>query len=145
LYNIITTIIKECRVSFLKEDISNLRLVNKDFANIIPKVLCWLQVNFTPLQDPRLGYEQKDHIDPYRVEMERSNDSLWIRSWQICMLLVGRIYRPISGRSSYPRCNLRSRHIRQLWPYKTNIARWLSCSTYLRGTIKQQVRVHISW
>ncbi len=69
LYNIITTFIKECRVSFSKEDISNLCLVNKDFANIVPKVLCWLQVGFTPLQDPCLGYEQRDHINPYRVEM----------------------------------------------------------------------------
>jgi hypothetical protein len=55
LYNIITTIIKECRVSFLKEDISNLRLVNKDFANIVPKVFRWLRVDFTSLRDPRLG------------------------------------------------------------------------------------------
>ncbi len=69
LYNIITTIIKECRVSFLKEDISNLRLVNTDFANIVPKVLRWLWVDFTPLQDPCLGYEQQDHINPYHVEM----------------------------------------------------------------------------
>ncbi len=71
LYNIITTIIKECRVSFLKEDISNLHvhLVNKDFANIVLKVLRWLRVDFTPLQDPHLGYEQQDHINPYRVEM----------------------------------------------------------------------------
>jgi hypothetical protein len=69
LYNVITTIIKECRVSFLKEDISNLRLVNKDFANIVSKILHWLRVNFTPLQDPCLGYEQQDHINPYRVEM----------------------------------------------------------------------------
>ncbi len=28
LYNVITTIIKECRVSFSREDLSNLRLVN---------------------------------------------------------------------------------------------------------------------
>ncbi len=69
LYNIITTIIKECRVSFSKEDISNLHLVNKDFANIVPKVLRWLQVDFTPLRDPHLGYEQQDHINPYRVEV----------------------------------------------------------------------------
>ncbi len=55
LYNVITTIIKECRVSFSKEDISNLRLVNKDFANIVPKVLFWFQLDFTPLQDPHLG------------------------------------------------------------------------------------------
>ncbi len=42
LYHVITTIIKECRVIFLKEDLSNLCLVNKDFANIVPKVLHWL-------------------------------------------------------------------------------------------------------
>ncbi len=69
LYNVITTIIKECRVIFSKEDVSNLCMVNKDFANIVPKVLRWLQVNFTPLQDPHLGYEQQDHINPYHVEM----------------------------------------------------------------------------
>ncbi len=51
LYNIITTIIKECRVSFLNEDLSNLCFVNKDFAMIVTKVLHWLQVDFTPLQD----------------------------------------------------------------------------------------------
>ena len=67
--NVITTIIKECRVSFLKEDLSNLCLVNKDFTNIVPKVLRWLRVDFTLLQDPQLGYEQQDHINPYCVEM----------------------------------------------------------------------------
>ncbi len=66
---LITTIIKECRISFLNEDLSNLCLVNQNFANIVPKVLHWLRVNFIPLQDPCLGYEQQDHINPYRVEM----------------------------------------------------------------------------
>jgi hypothetical protein len=69
VYNVITTIIKECRVSFLNEDLSNLCLMNKDFTNIVPKVLHWLQVDFTSLQDPCLGYKQQDHINPYRVEM----------------------------------------------------------------------------
>jgi hypothetical protein len=49
LYNIITTIIKECRVSFLKEDISNLCLVNKDFANIVPKATPLVTSRFHPL------------------------------------------------------------------------------------------------
>jgi hypothetical protein len=49
LYNVITTIIKECRVSFSSEGLSNLCLVNKYFANIVPKVLHLLQVDFTPL------------------------------------------------------------------------------------------------
>jgi hypothetical protein len=53
----------------LKEDLSNVYLVNKDFANIAPKALLWLRVNFTPLQDPHLGYKQQDHINPYCVEI----------------------------------------------------------------------------
>ncbi len=69
LYNVITTIIKECRGIFSKEGISNLCLMKKDFANIVPKVLCWLGVDFTPLRDPCLVYEQQDHINPYRVEI----------------------------------------------------------------------------
>jgi hypothetical protein len=68
LYNIITTIIKECRVSFACEDLPNLCLVNKDFSNIVPKVLPWLQVDFTSLRNPCLGYEQQDHIDPHFVK-----------------------------------------------------------------------------
>jgi hypothetical protein len=43
--------------------------VNKDFADIVPKVICWLRVDFSVLLNPRLGYEQQDHIDPHRVEM----------------------------------------------------------------------------
>ncbi len=39
LYDVITTIIKECIVSFSSEDLSNLCLVNKDFMNIDPKEL----------------------------------------------------------------------------------------------------------
>jgi hypothetical protein len=38
--------------------------MKKDFANIVPKVLRWLQVDFTFLQDPHLGY-----VNPHRVEM----------------------------------------------------------------------------
>ncbi len=114
LYNVITTIIKECRVSFLKEDISNLCLVNKDFVNIVPKVLRWLRVNFTPLQYPRLGYEQQDHINPYRVEMASAamiHFGLDPGKF-VCFLSGRRIYWPISGHLLYPRHNSRSRHIR---------------------------------
>ncbi len=69
LYNVITTIIKDYRVSFLNKDLFNLCSANKDFANIVPKVLRWLRVVFTPLLDPHLGYEQQDHINPYCMEM----------------------------------------------------------------------------
>ncbi len=69
LYNVITTIIKECRVTFSKEDLSNLRLVDIDYAAIVPKVICWLRINFTPLREPRLGYKNQECINPYPVEM----------------------------------------------------------------------------
>ncbi len=52
--------------------------MNKDFANIVPKVLHWLRVDFTPLRDPRLGYEQQDHIDPYCVEMGDCRNSFFV-------------------------------------------------------------------
>jgi hypothetical protein len=100
LYNIITTIIKECRVSFLKEDISNFCLVNKDFANIVPKVLHWLRVDFAPLQDPRLGYEQQDHINPYPVEMA-SVAMIHFR------LDPGKVVRFLSGEYTGQYCNIR--------------------------------------
>ncbi len=48
LYNVITTIIKECRVTFSKEDFANPRLVNKDYADIVPKVF--------------VGYELTSHL-----------------------------------------------------------------------------------
>jgi hypothetical protein len=37
LYNVITTVIKESRVSLSDQDLFNFRMVNKDFANIVPK------------------------------------------------------------------------------------------------------------
>jgi hypothetical protein len=69
LYNVINRIIKECRITFSREDLSNLRLVNKDNVAIVPKVICWIWIDFTPLHEPRLGYENQELIDPYRVEM----------------------------------------------------------------------------
>jgi hypothetical protein len=71
------------------------------------------------------------------------HDSLWLRSWKICTLLVRQIYRPILGCLSYPRCSLRSHHIRWLQSHQTNIAWCMPSSTDLQGTYKQQVRVRI--
>ena len=69
LYNVITTIIKECRTTLSDQDIFNLRLVNKEFASIIPKVCRWLRLDFTSLQEPHYNYESQGCIDPHRVEM----------------------------------------------------------------------------
>ncbi len=63
LYNVITTVIKECRTAFSQEYLANLRLVCRVFANIVPKVIRWLCIDFSTLRDPRSGYEQQDHMD----------------------------------------------------------------------------------
>ncbi len=36
---------------------------------MIPKVSRWLQINFSPLLEPRYNYEQQEHIDTSRVKM----------------------------------------------------------------------------
>ena len=69
LYNVIATIINECCISFSREDLSNLRLVNKDYATIVPKVVHELRLDFTSLRKPQLEYENQECIDPHRVEM----------------------------------------------------------------------------
>jgi hypothetical protein len=69
LYDVITTIIKESRVSLSDQDLFNLCMVNKDFANIIPKTCRWLRLDFTPLREPRYGYKDQGAIDSHRVKM----------------------------------------------------------------------------
>jgi hypothetical protein len=69
LYNVITTIIKECHISFSTEDLSNLWLVNTDYVTIVLKVIRWLQVDFIPLREPQLGYDKQECIDPHCVKM----------------------------------------------------------------------------
>lgn len=54
------------------QDIFNLRLVNKDFANIILKVCHWLRLNFTSLHEPHYNYKSQDCIDPHHVKMASS-------------------------------------------------------------------------
>ncbi len=65
LHNVIITVIKEYRVNFSAEDLSNIRLVSKDFTNMVPKVLCLMKIDFTPIREPRLGYKEQNHIDPH--------------------------------------------------------------------------------
>ncbi len=56
-------------MEFTTRDIRNLCLVCKDFASLVPKITQWLVVDFSPLCEPRYGYEQQEQIDPHRVEM----------------------------------------------------------------------------
>ncbi len=69
LNNVITTVIKESRVSLSDQDLFNLRMVNKDFANIVPETCRWLRLDFTPLREPCYRYKDQGAIDSHRVEM----------------------------------------------------------------------------
>jgi hypothetical protein len=44
---------------------NNIRLLNMDFARMIPKLQQWLQIDFSSLREPRLNYESQMQIDPH--------------------------------------------------------------------------------
>jgi hypothetical protein len=68
IYNIITIVIQEY-MAFSKNELLSIRLINTDFAKMIPKLKRWLQIDFSTLRKPRLNYESHTQIDPHRVCM----------------------------------------------------------------------------
>ncbi len=69
LHNVIIIVINELRATFSAEDFSNIWLMDKDFNNMFPKVLCWLQVDLLPIRQPWLGYKEQTHINPHCIKM----------------------------------------------------------------------------
>jgi hypothetical protein len=69
LHSVIATIIKNFRVEFTTHNIRNLCLVCKDFTSLVPKITRWLMADFSPLCEPRYGYEQQERTDSHRVKM----------------------------------------------------------------------------
>ena len=68
--SILSVIMMEVKEHHLfSPDLKNLQLINKSFSTIIPKVLRWLQTNFSPLLEPGYDYEQQEHIDMSQVRM----------------------------------------------------------------------------
>ena len=68
LHNVIAIVMREY-AEFSPSEILAIRLLNKDFAVFVPKVLRWLQVDISSLRDPRYDYEKQTAIDPHRVLM----------------------------------------------------------------------------
>jgi hypothetical protein len=68
IYNVITIVIREYTF-FSKNELSSIRLTNKDFSKMIPKLKCWLKIDFSTLRKPRLNYENQIQIDPHQVCM----------------------------------------------------------------------------
>ncbi len=68
IYNVITIVIQEY-TAFSKNELLSIRLINTDFAKMIPKLKRWLQIDFSTLRKPRLSYNSQTQIDPHRVCM----------------------------------------------------------------------------
>ncbi len=68
IYNLITIVIQEY-TAFSKNKLSSIRLINKDFSRMIPKLKRWLQMDFSTLRRPQLNYESQTQIDPDQVCM----------------------------------------------------------------------------
>jgi hypothetical protein len=68
VYNVITIVIREY-TAFSKNKLLSIRLINTDFAKMIPKLKQWLQIDFSTLRKPYLNYKSQMQIDPHRVCM----------------------------------------------------------------------------
>ncbi len=66
IYNVVTIVIQEY-TAFSKNKLLNIRLLNTNFAKMIPKLKRWLQIDFSMLHEPRLNYESQMQIDPHQV------------------------------------------------------------------------------
>jgi hypothetical protein len=51
LHNVMTLVLKEYG-ALTYQELLHIHLLNTEFARMIPKLLCWLKVNFLPLQEP---------------------------------------------------------------------------------------------
>ena len=69
LYNVITTVIKEYQASFNSTDLRNLSRINHDFSKMIPNTIRWLQLDFSPLREPRYNYKSQAKISSGQVKM----------------------------------------------------------------------------
>ncbi len=66
MYNVITIVIREY-TAFSKNKLLNIRLLNTNFAKMIPKLQQWLQIDFSLLRELHLNYESQMQIDPHQV------------------------------------------------------------------------------
>jgi hypothetical protein len=64
IYNVVTIVVQEY-AAFSKNELSNICLLNTNFAKMILKLQRWLQIDFSMLREPRLNYKSQMQIDPH--------------------------------------------------------------------------------
>jgi hypothetical protein len=65
---IFTIVIREY-AAFSKNEVSSIRLLNTDFAEMITKLQHWLQIDISLLCKPGLNCKSQTKIDPHQVNM----------------------------------------------------------------------------
>ncbi len=86
---VIATLLKGFQQEFTTQDFPNLRLMCKTFASMIPKIIRWLKVDFSPLHKPRYKYEQQPAS---HQNGKCGHDLLWPRPRKICPMAGRRIH-----------------------------------------------------
>jgi hypothetical protein len=77
-------------MAFSKNKLLNIRLLDTDFAKMIPKLKQWLQIDFSKLRELRLNYKSQLQIDPLKVCI--ANDAM-----AYCGLDLGRFVQWMGG------------------------------------------------
>jgi hypothetical protein len=68
IYNVVTIVIQEY-AAFSENELLKFRLLNTNFAKMIPKLQRWLQIDFSTILEPLLNYKSRMQIDPHQVSM----------------------------------------------------------------------------
>ena len=68
-YDIIVVVLGHFGGIFLPEEFVNLALMNTTFFLVIPEILRLLAMDFLPLLEPRLDYEDQVEVCPHRIDM----------------------------------------------------------------------------
>ena len=67
--NVVTTVIKEMGHWLSPQDFVNLSMASKTLQVIVPETLRLLSVDFTPLLEPRLNYQDQTEVCEKRIDM----------------------------------------------------------------------------
>ena len=69
LHNVIVPVLAKRKSSFDRNTLRSLSSINRAFWKAIPRIMCLLETDFSPILAERYDYAEQTEIDPQRVEM----------------------------------------------------------------------------
>ena len=70
--NVLVPIIVEMNKFFYEADFAFLACTYKDLCKMVPEICRLIKIDWSPLLEPRIGYQDQTEIDHYRVGMATS-------------------------------------------------------------------------